>query len=141
MKTFTFFLLAASLLTALSAAPPSRKALPNERITKKNLLRSDRLLLYTPTKPCWLDKYKYFCCPVRKIVRRKVSEGKWTDYCYNAREELIGIRKSSSNSSVKRSDFTAIGGCSQCRSSEIKRRTWKHDTRPRLAPAKSKKRR
>ena len=80
-------------------------------------------------------------CPVKKIVRRKNTEGKWADYCYNAKEELIGIRKSDHRGTVKRSDFTTVTGCSQCRSTLLKQKAWRHNTRPKLAPAKKKKKR
>lgn len=133
------------ILTAvcgLFAAPPAnvKNAESEERISKDTLLKKDKLMRFTATKPCWLDKYKYFCCPVRKIVRRGAS-GKWIDYCYNDREELIGIRKSDYRGSVKRSDFSAIGGCSRCMNTKIRQRKWKHDTNPRAILPKKKKRR
>ena len=121
----------------LQAAPPP----PKERITKETLLAKDTIIRYTLVKPCHLDKYKYFCCPIRKIVRRKAADGKWTDYCYNEREELIGLRKSDHRGTVKRSDFSAVSGCTRCRSTTLKQRSWKHDTNPRLAPPKKKKKR
>ena len=125
------------------AAPP---ALPRgkentERITKAQLLTKDQLLLYTTLKPCWLDKHKYFCCPVRKIVRRKNREGKWTDYCYNSRDELIGIRRHSRQKSGSRSDFSAVPGCSLCGNTQIRQKSWNRNSRPKVIIPKPKKRR
>ena len=127
----------------LAGAPAPSQAKPalQERITKETLLANDTIINYKPDKPCHLDKYKYFCCPVRKIVRRKAADGKWTDYCYNDKEELIGLRKSDHRGTVKRSDFSAVSGCSKCRSTTLKQRSWKHDTNPRMAPPKKKKKR
>lgn len=145
MRTICLILCCTAFLTELSAAPvrrrPGSSREVRERISEDTLLSRDKLYRYTITKPCGLDKYKFFCCPVRKIVRRTAREGVWTDYCYNGRDELIGIRKSNHRGSVKRSDFSAVSGCSQCGSEKLKHHSWKHDTRPRMAPAKSKRRR
>ena len=122
---------------SLFGAPPAAP----ERISEKNLLSNDKIMRYTAAKPCHLDKYKYFCCPVRKIVRRKAAEGKWTDYCYNERDELIGFRKGNHQGKVKRSDFSAVTNCTICRNTVFKQRSWKHDTTPKLAPPKRKKKR
>ena len=127
----------------LAGAPASSAPKPavQERISKENLLANDSIIRYTAVKPCHLDKYEYFCCPIRKIVRRKAADGKWTDYCYNEKDELIGLRKSDHRGTVKRSDFSAVSGCSKCRSTTLKQRSWKHDTKPRMAPPKKKKKR
>lgn len=119
----------------------SEKEKDPERIGKDQLLHKDILIRYTPEKPCWLDKYQYLCCPVRKLVRRKTGKEQWTDYYYNEKEELIGIRKGNHSGVVKRSDFSSISGCSRCMSTKIRQRTWKHNTRPKLAPPKKKKNR
>lgn len=145
MKKYSFALLFLGG-TWLLAAPPQTPAAAGKddstgRISAEQLLDKDKLMVFTSVKPCWLDKYKYFCCPVKKIVRRKDTEGKWADYCYNAKEELIGIRKSDHRGTVKRSDFTTVTGCSQCRSTLLKQKSWRHNTRPQLAPAKKKKKR
>lgn len=135
---FFFCAAAGTLFSAPRSAVPSGE---KERISKESLLKNDKLFRYTTVKPCGLDKYKYFCCPVRKIVRRQAAEGKWTDYCYNGKDELIGIRKGDHRGTVKRSDFSAVSGCTQCRNSTIKQHSWKHNTKPKLAPAKKKKKR
>jgi hypothetical protein len=122
---------------SLSGAPPAAP----ERISEKNLLSNDKITRYTAAKPCHLDKYKYFCCPIRKIVRRKAAEGKWTDYCYNAREELIGIYRRDARGSVKRSDFSSVPGCTLCGSTKIKQKSWRHNTRPGVVIPPKKKRR
>ena len=135
------WLAAALAAGALCAAPPSpagkgRKA--DERITEEQLLQRDKLIRYTSLKPCWLDKYRYFCCPVRKIVRRSAGKDKWVDYCYNSREELIGSRTHSHGQSVRRSDFKSIGGCTLCGNTAMKSRRWTRDYNPKLAPPKKK---
>ena len=135
---FIFCAVAGTLFSAPRPAVPSGE---NERISKESLLKNDKMFRYTAAKPCGLDKYKYFCCPVRKIIRRQAAEGKWTDYCYNGKDELIGIRKGDHRGTVKRSDFSSVSGCTQCRNSEIKQHSWKHNTKPKLAPAKKKKKR
>lgn len=143
MKSLLVLLSLYFAMGALYGAPAAVAPLSSkkERISKETLLKNDKLMRYTTTKPCYLDKYKYFCCPVRKIVRRQAAEGKWTDYCYNDRDELIGIRKGDHRGSVKRSDFSSVSGCTQCRNSEIRQRSWRHNTKPKLAPPKRKKRR
>ena len=142
MKRITqlFILLSACGAFAAPPALPREKA-SSERITKEQLLAKDQLLLYTVLKPCWLDKHKYFCCPVRKIVRRKTTESKWTDYCYNSRDELIGIRRHSRQTSGLRSDFSAVPGCSLCGSTKIKQRTWSRSSTPKVIIPKPKKKR
>lgn len=113
----------------------------DEKINKKQLLPKDKLFLYTATKPYFADRWKYFCCPVKKVVRRHSAEGKWTDYCYNAREELIGIYRRDARGSVKRSDFSSVPGCTLCGNTKIKQKTWRHNTRPGVVIPKKKKRR
>jgi hypothetical protein len=125
------------------AAPPAlpRSKESSERITKNQLLAKDQLLLYTALKPCWLDKHKYFCCPVRKIVRRKNSESRWTDYCYNSRDELIGIKRNSRQRSGNHSDFSAVPGCSLCGNTKIRQKSWSRSSQPKVIVPKPKKRR
>ncbi|MBE6385395.1 MAG: hypothetical protein E7048_07005 [Lentisphaerae bacterium] len=125
----------------LGAAPGVPTEKPKERITKKELLSKDKLFLYTVAKPYFADKWKYFCCPVKKVVRRYAAEGKWTDYCYNAREELIGIYRRDARGSVKRSDFSSVPGCTLCGSTKIKQKSWRHNTRPGVVIPPKKKRR
>ena len=110
------------------------------RINQERLLARDKLATFTPANPCWLDRYRYFCCPVKKMVRRQQAQGKVTDYCYNAKDELIGIREYDSRGAVKKSDFRAIGGCSICGSNKIETRHWRRNTTPRMAPPKKKRR-
>ena len=138
-----YFVLLLCTAGAISSAAEVKAAgeKKGERISQESLLKSDRMFHDSAANPCGLDKYKYFCCPVRKIVRRKAAEGKWTDYCYNERDELIGIRKGDHRGSVKRSDFSAVTGCSRCGNREIKQHSWKFNTNPRLAPPKKKKNR
>ena len=121
--------------------PPGKPGEPAEaeRITQEQLLDRDKLLTFTSDKPCWLDKHKFFCCPIRKIVRRSGGEGRVTDYCYNARDELIGIRTHDSRGIVRKSDFRAVGGCTLCGATGTKTRYWRHNTNPKLAPPKKKK--
>ena len=141
------FLLVPVCAALLSGAEPPRAPQPGksaapgeaERITQEQLLERDKLLVFNSVTPCWLDKYGFFCCPVRKIVRRSGAEGRRTDYCYNARDELIGIRTYDSRGTVKKSDFRAVGGCSLCGKNETKTRYWRHNTNPKLDPAKRKK--
>ena len=141
MKFFAALGICLALSVELFSAPVMEKGKAAERISKESLLKKDKLLRYSVTNPCPFDKYNYFCCPVRKIVRRNSSGGKWTDYCYNGRDELIGIRKRDHSGAVKRSDFSALSGCTLCRSTQIKHHSWKHDTRPRVVLPKKKKRR
>ena len=110
-----------------------------ERISKEQMLKGDILIRYTREKPCGLDKYKYLCCPVRKLVRRKTGNEKWTDYYYNEKDELIGIRKGNFSGVVKRSDFSTVSGCSRCMNTRFRQHSWKHNTNPKLAPPKKKK--
>ena len=139
-----FFLIVLIFWAAGAGAAPAAGVTQGSsgKVTKETLLSKDRLLLFTITKPCWMDKWKYFCCPVKKIVRRPVSSGKWTDYCYNSRDELIGIYRRDASGSVKRSDFSALPGCTVCGSSAMTQKSWRHDTRPGtiLPPRKKKKR-
>ena len=143
MRRFLFLVIWGALSWTVAAAPAGTKTQKEgvERISKETMLKRDELLRYSVTNPCPFDKYNYFCCPVRKIVRRNSSGGKWTDYCYNGRDELIGIRKRDHSGAVKRSDFSALSGCTQCGNSRIKHHSWKHDTRPRVVLPKKKKRR
>ena len=140
MKRITqlFILLSAWGVFAAPPVPPKAQT-KDERITKEQLLAKDQLLLYTVLKPCSLDKYKYFCCPVRKIVRRKTAEGKWTDYCYNSKDELIGIRRHGRQTSGLRSDFSSVPGCSLCGNTQIKQRTWSRSSSPKVIIPKPKK--
>jgi len=102
--------------------------------------QKDQIIHFTAKNPCHLDKYKYFCCPVAKIVRRGSTEKQWTDYFYNDRDELIGLRKSNYSGTVHKSTFTAFGGtCSRCGKSMTTFKTWNHNTQPKLAPPKKKK--
>ena len=110
-----------------------------ERINKEQLLPGDKLFVYTPLKPCWMDKYKYFCCPVRKIVRRSSGSSRWIDYCYNYRDELIGTREYSAGRNDRRSNYKSVGGCTLCGSSVMKTKRWKHSYNPKLAPPKKRK--
>lgn len=138
MRILFIFILALSTVYASPAAAGNKKKA--ERITKEQLLSKDRLFRYTSMKPCWIDKYKYFCCPVRKIVRRATGKGSWTDYCYNSRDELIGTRTFKTNSSARRSAYKAVGGCSLCGSSKMTSKRWNHSYNPRLAPPKKRRR-
>lgn len=132
-----FFFCAAGLLCG---APASEK---NEgRINKKQLLNKDRLYFYSGASPWGHDKWKVLCCPVRKVVRRNTAQGKWTDYCYNAKDELIGIYRRDGSGAVKRSDFSTIPGCTLCGNRQIKQTRWRHNTRPGVViPPQKKKRR
>ena len=141
MRKVLLLLAALGCVEMLSAAEPVKRNKPEERINKSQLQSSDKLFRYTVSNPCHLDKYEYFCCPVRKIVRRKRGEGSWIDYCYNEKDELIGIRRGNHSASVKRSDFSTVGGCSRCGNTKIRQRAWRHTVSPKLAPAKKKKRR
>ena len=125
MKFFAVLGICLALSVELFSAPVMEKGkAAEERISKESLLKKDKLLRYSVTNPCPFDKYNYFCCPVRKIVRRNSSGGKWIDYCYNGRDELIGIRKRDHSGAVKRSDFSALSGCTLCRSTQIKHHSW-----------------
>lgn len=132
-------LLCAEVLTAAEKKPePATDDMFEVRINQERLLAKDKMLTFTPANPCWIDRYRYFCCPVKKMVRRQQGQGKVTDYCYNAKDELIGIRERDFRGAVKKSDFRAIGGCSICGSNRTETRHWRHNTTPRLAPPKKK---
>jgi len=132
-------LLCAGFLTAAEKKPePAADYDFEARISQERLLAKDKMITFTPANPCWLDRYKYFCCPVKKMVRRQQGQGRVTDYCYNARDDLIGIREHNSRGAVKKSDFRAIGGCSICGSNKTETRHWRHNTTPKLAPPKKK---
>ena len=126
-------------LTAAEKKPePATEYMYEARINQEKLLARDKQIVFTPANPCWIDRYRYFCCPVKKMIRRQQGQGKVTDYCYNAKDELIGIREYDSRGAVKKSDFRAIGGCSICGSNKTETRHWRHNTTPRLAPPKKK---
>ena len=136
---FLSSLVCAGVLTAAEKRPePATEYMFEARISQERLLAKDKMAAFTPANPCWLDRYKYFCCPIKKMVRRQQGQGKVTDYCYNAQDELIGIREHDSRGAVKKSDFRAIGGCSICGSNKTETRHWRHNTTPRLAPPKKK---
>ena len=136
---FLLTLLCAGVLTAAEKKPESAlDSMFEARINQERLLAKDNLVTFTPANPCWLDRYKYFCCPIKKMVRRQQGQGRVTDYCYNAQDELIGIREYDSRGAVKKSDFRAIGGCSICGSNKTATRHWRHNTTPKLAPPKKK---
>lgn len=134
MRILILFLAVFFTLYASSAEEKGEKI--TERITKKQLLSKDKLFHYTATKPCWMDKHKYFCCPVRKIVRRSTGKNSWIDYCYNSRDELIGSRSFGSSEGSKRSSYSAIGGCTLCGSRKMTNKRWTHSYNPKLAPPK-----
>ena len=143
MKKSAILLLSPLLCGIVFAAPekkpePATEYMYEARINQEKLLARDKQLVFTPANPCWIDRYRYFCCPVKKMVRRQQGPGKVTDYCYNAKDELIGIREYDSRGAVKKSDFRAIGGCSICGSNKTETRHWRHNTTPRLAPPKKK---
>ena len=143
MKKSAILLLSPLLCGIVFAAPekkpePATEYMYEARINQEKLLARDKQIVFTPANPCWIDRYRYFCCPVRKMVRRQQRQGKVTDYCYNAQDELIGIREHDSRGAVKKSDFRAIGGCSICGSNKTETRHWRHNTTPRLAPPKKK---
>ena len=72
MKLFLTICIFGTAAGTLFGAPPAVVSSgEKERISKESLLKNDKLFRYTTVKPCGLDKYKYFCCPVRKIVRRQ----------------------------------------------------------------------
>ena len=136
---FFFPLLCAGVLAAAEKKPElATDDMLEARISQERLLARDKLAVFTPANPCWIDRYRYFCCPVKKIVRRQLGQGKVIDDCYNARDDLIGIREHNSRGAVKKSDFRAIGGCSICGSNRTETRRWRHNTAPRLAPPKKK---
>ncbi|MBQ7696910.1 MAG: hypothetical protein IJT50_17535 [Lentisphaeria bacterium] len=142
-KSAILFLLSLLCAGTLEAAAekkpePATEYMYEARISQERLLSRDKQIVFTPADPCWLDRYRFFCCPVRKMIRRQQGPGKVTDYCYNARDELIGIREYDSRGAVKKSDFRAVGGCSICGSNKTVTRRWRHDTTPRMAPPKKK---
>ena len=139
LKVLFLLPLFAGILTAAEKRPePAGDYVYEARISQERLLAKDKMATFTPANPCWLDRYRYFCCPIKKMVRRQQGQGKVTDYCYNAKDELIGIREYDSRGAVKKSDFRAIGGCSICNSNKTETRHWRHNTTPRLAPPKKK---
>ena len=127
---------------SLLEAGPLLQTPPKERVTGEQLLPRDTITRYTPTRPWHLDKWKHFCCPVRKVVTRKISSDKTIHYCYNLRDELIGIYRRDVSGNVKRSDFSSVAGCSLCGNRSIKQKSWRHNTRPGVViPPPKKKRR
>ena len=102
----------------------------------------EKTLFFTAAKPYGGDKWKYFCCPVKKLVRRTEAKEKWIDYCYNSRDELIGFHRRNASGSVKRSDFVSVPGCTLCGNRTLQKKSWRHNTRPGVVipPAKKRKR-